>query len=42
LQKRIKFACQSKNQLKFEIYLLNLPRTSSPRYLGRSSTWHIA
>jgi hypothetical protein len=43
MQKRIKFACQSKKQLKFEIYLLKLPRTSSPwhpgRSLGRRTAW---
>jgi hypothetical protein len=36
IQERIKFACQSIKQLKFEIYLLNLPRTSSSRHHGRS------
>jgi hypothetical protein len=43
MQKRIKFVCQSKKQLKFETYLLNLPRTSSTwhprRSLGQHTVW---
>jgi hypothetical protein len=30
MQKRIKFACKITKQLKFESYLLNLPKTYSP------------
>jgi hypothetical protein len=36
IQKRIKFTSQSIKQLKFEIYLLNLLRTSSLRHPERS------
>jgi hypothetical protein len=43
MQKRIKFVCQSKKQLKFETYLLNLPKTSllwhHERSHGQRTTW---
>jgi hypothetical protein len=35
MQKRIKFACKSKKQLKFESYLLKLPRTYTPCHPDR-------
>jgi hypothetical protein len=42
MQKRIKFAYQSTKQLKFEYYLLNLPRTYAPHHLDKSPGWHTA
>jgi hypothetical protein len=36
MQKTIKFTCQSTKQLKFETYLLNLPRTYAPHHPDRS------
>jgi hypothetical protein len=40
MQKRIKFASQSTKQLKFETYLLILPRTSLPQHPKRGLDWH--
>jgi hypothetical protein len=42
MKKRIKLACQSTKQLKFESYLLNLPRTYAPQHLGRCPGRHTA
>jgi hypothetical protein len=42
MQKRIKFACQSTKQLKFESYLLNLPRTYAPHHPDRNPGRHTA
>jgi hypothetical protein len=42
MEKRIKFACQSTKQLKFESCVLNIPGTYAPRRLDRSLGRHMA
>jgi hypothetical protein len=41
MQNRIKFAAQTINQLKFESYLLNLPRTYAPHHPDMNSGRHM-
>jgi hypothetical protein len=40
--KENELTCQSTKQLKFESYLLNLPRTYAPHHLDRSPSRHTA